>query len=232
MNIAFVNLQYSLMPGGAPTIATFNRNKFSPTFPDTFFDQSGTVELKPKKLIVMTVGYARPDVADMVLRVFARSVHPELFDTVSETTFKLRGAVATLRLGRHGHLLEYRTNNTTLTEIATSKFAPLPTQLSLVDRRLIGYRTHMIETPCVRYHCSYQLESAPADIYLTLHRELEMDARISTLAVALPGSSSSSPECLSLLKCDLLPEGLVVHAYHTFPDNGAVLRIQTLFERR
>jgi hypothetical protein len=29
---------------------------------------------------------------------------------------------------------------------------------------------------------------------------------------------------------DLLPEGLVIHSFHTFPDNGAVLRIQTLFE--
>jgi len=184
------------------------------------------------KLIAMTVGYARTNVADMVLRVFERSVHPELFDTVGETTVKLKGAVATLRLGRHGHMLEYRTKNSTVTEIATSKFAPLPTLLCMIDRRLIGYRTHMVETRDVRYHCSYQLESAPADIYLTLHRELETDSQTSTLAIALPGSSTSSPECLSLLKCDLLPEGLVVHAFHTFPDNGAVLRIQTLFERR
>ena len=183
------------------------------------------------ELIVMTVGYARPNVSDMVLRVFERSVHPELFDTVSETHVKIGSGVATLRLGRHGHLLEYRTEHSTLTEIATSRFAPLPSQFCVVDRRLIGYRTHTVESPGVRYHCSYQLESAPADIYLTLHRELETDARTSTLAVALPGSSTSSPDCLSLLKCDLLPGGLVVHAFHTFPDDGAVLRIQTLFER-
>lgn len=180
----------------------------------------------------MTVGFARPNVADMVIRVFERSIHPELFEAVGEATVKLRGAVATLRIGRYGHMLEYRTKDSTMTEIATSKFAPLPTQLCMVDRRLIGYRTHTFETPNLRYHCSYQLESAPADVYLTLHRELETDARTSTLAVALPGSSTSSPECLSLLKCDLLPEGLVVHSFHTFPDDGAVLRIQTLFERR
>jgi len=187
--------------------------------------------LSPTESIVMTVGDARPNVADMVLRVFERSVHPELFATVSETRVKVRGDVATLRLGRQGHSLEYRTEHSTLTEIATSKFAPLPSQLCMIDRRLIGYRTHTVEGKGVRYHCSYQLESAPADIYLTLHRELETDARTSTLAVALPGSSISSPDCLSLLKCDLLPEGFVVHAFHTFPDNGAVLRIQTLFER-
>lgn len=179
----------------------------------------------------MPVGYARTDVADMVLRVYERSVHPELFETVSETRVQVGNAQATLRLGRNGHLLEYRTQHSTLTETATSKFAPLPTQMCMVDRRLIGYRTHTVETKDVRYHCSYQLEEAPADIYLTLHRELETDARTSTLAIALPGSSPASPDCLSLLKCDLLPEGFVIHSFHTFPDNGAVLRIQTLFER-
>jgi hypothetical protein len=59
---------------------------------------------------------------------------------------------------------------------------------------------------------------------------MEADARKAILTAALPGSSASSPDCLSYLMSDLLPEGLVIHSFHTFPDNGAVLRIQTLFE--
>jgi hypothetical protein len=198
------------------------------TFPRNLFSLA---ILKHTELIVMAVGYARPDVADMVLRVFERSVHPELFDTVCETHVGSGDAKVTLRLGRSGHLIEYRTKHSTLVEIVTSKFAPLPSQLCSIDRRLIGYRTHTVEGQGVRYHCSYQLESAPVDLYLALHRELETDARTSTLAAAIPGASTASPDCLSLLKCDLLPEGLVVHAFHTFPENSAVLRIQTLFER-
>ena len=116
-------------------------------------------------------------------------------------------AKATLRLGRSGHLIEYRTKHSTLVEIVTSKFAQLPSQLCSIDRRLIGYRTHTVEGQGVRYHCSYQLESAPVDLYLALHRELETDARTSTLAAAIPGASTASPDCLSLLKCDLLARG-------------------------
>jgi hypothetical protein len=99
-----------------------------------------------------------------------------------------------------------------------------------VDRRLIGYRTHSVLSAGIQYNCSYQLETIPADIYLQIHREMEMDAGKSTLAVALPGSSAASPRCLSFFSSDLLRNGLVVHAYHTFPGNGAVLRIQSLFE--
>lgn len=178
----------------------------------------------------MTVGYARPDVADMVLRVFERSVHPELFDTICQQHIKVGRHSATVRLSGHGHVIEFRSRRTVITEVATSKHAPLPLNHRMIDRRLIGYRTHMIDSLGLRYHCSYQLEAVPPEVYLQLHRELECDARGATLATVFPGSSPCSPECISMLKCDVLREGLVVHAFHTFPDNAAVLRIQTLFE--
>lgn len=178
----------------------------------------------------MAVGYLRPDVADMVLRVFERSVHPELYETLCETTIPMGCNQAILRISRHGHALEFRTKRHTVTEVASSKYSPLPVQGRIVDRRLIGYRTHLADNPGIRYHCSYQLDSVPADVYLQVHREMQVDARAATLAASLPGSSVNSPECLSFLKSDLLPEGLVIHSFHTFPDNGAVLRIQTLFE--
>ena len=179
----------------------------------------------------MTVGYVRPDVADMVLRVYERSVHPELFETLCETTIPVGRDQATLRISRHGHVLEFRSKRRTVTEVAGSKYSPLPVQGRMVDRRLIGYRTHMVDSLGIRYHCSYQLDSVPAEVYLQVHREMEIDARSATLAASMPGSSASSPDCLSLLKADLLREGLVIHSFHTFPDNGAMLRIQTLFER-
>lgn len=178
----------------------------------------------------MTVGYARPDIADMVLRVFERSVHPELFDTIREHRLAVGKHSATLRLSSDGHLLEFRTRRGVITEVATSRHSPLPLNMRMIDRRLIGYRTHMIDSTGVRYHCSYQLEAVPLEVYLQLHREMEFDARSATLATVIPGSSPCSPDCISMLKCDVLPEGLVVHAFHTFPDNAAVLRIQTLFE--
>ncbi len=182
------------------------------------------------RISIMTVGYVRPDVADMVLRVFDRSVHPELIETLCETTIPVGPNQAALKISQYGHALEFRTKHRIVTEVATSKFSPLPSGGRMVDRRLIGYRTHMFEGVGVRYHCSYQLETLPADVYLQVHREMEMDARKAILTASLPGSSSSSPDCLSYLMSDLLPEGLVIHSFHTFPDNGAVLRIQTLFE--
>lgn len=172
----------------------------------------------------------RPDAADMVLRTFERSIHPELFESSCQSSISFGGRRARLRLGRSGHLLEFQTEDAIITEVAATKHEALPEHGRVVDRRFIGYRTHMIDLPTVRYHCSYQLEHVPLDVYLQLHREFEMDATKATLALSLPGATPQSPDCISLLKCDILPEGLVVHAFHTFPENAAVLRSQTLFE--
>lgn len=178
----------------------------------------------------MPLQLTRPDAADMILRTFERPIHPELFESSAQCSIAFGGHRARLRIGRTGHLLEFQSDETVVTEVAATKQEELPVNLKMIERRLIGYRTHMLDLPTVRYHCSYQLEHVPLDVYLQLHREFETDARNATLSLVLPGSSPQSPECISLLKCDVLREGLVVHAFHTFPDNAAVLRTQTLFE--
>ena len=178
----------------------------------------------------MHLQLTRPDVADMMLRTFDRSIHPELFESSCQSSISFGGKCVRLRLGGTGHLLEFQSEDAVITEVAATKHEDLPERGRLVERRLIGYRTHMLDLPTVRYHCSYQLEHVPLDVYLQLHREFEVDATKATLSLSMPGSTPQSPNCISLLKCDILPEGLVVHAFHTFPDNAAVLRSQTLFE--
>lgn len=178
----------------------------------------------------MHLQLTRPDVTDMVLRTFERSIHPELFESSCQSSISFGGRRVRLRLGRTGHLLEFQDENALITEVVATKQEDMPDTGRVVDRRLIGYRTHMLDLPTVRYHCSYQLEHVPLDVYLQLHREFEVDAAKATLSLSMPGSTPQSPNCISLLKCDILPEGLVVHAFHTFPDNAAVLRTQTLFE--
>lgn len=178
----------------------------------------------------MPLQLTRPDVTDMMLRTFERPIHPELFEASSQSTIRFGGNRVRLRLGHTGHLLEFQNEDCILTEVAATKHEELPRNRRVIERRLIGYRTHMIDMPTVRYHCSYQLEHVPLDVYLQLHREFEVDALNATLSLTLAGSSPQSPNCISLLKCDILNEGIVVHAFHTFPDNAAVLRTQTLFE--
>lgn len=178
----------------------------------------------------MPLQIARPDVADMILRTFQRPIHPELFDSLKQCKIRFGDKTAEFRLGATGHLIEFRMSPAVITETAITKHETLPESMKVVERRLIGYRTHMVDTPGVRYHCSYQLEHVPLDVYLQLHREMEMDSRNATLAISVPGTTPQSPDSISLITCDVMSEGLVVHTYHSFPENAAILKTQTLFE--
>jgi hypothetical protein len=178
----------------------------------------------------MSVSFARPDVTDMVLRVFDRSVHPELLQTVGDSQFDVGSCRISLRLCRDGHAIEFRAGNRSVTETAVSRHLELPHFGRLISRRLIGYRTHEFRAGCIQYFCSYQLEQIAPELFLDLHRELQMDARRAPLAVEFPGVSSASPGSLSFLQSDRLKNGVIVHSFHTFPGNAAILRIQSLFE--
>lgn len=178
----------------------------------------------------MSVSFARPNVADMVLRVFQRSVHPELLETVSESRMQIGDCSVTVRICRDGHAIEFRHGNQSITEAAVSRQLELPEFGRIIDRRLIGYHTHELKFGQLQYFCSYQLEQVSPEIYLDLHREMQMDARQCQLSVEFPGASENGPGCLSLMHCDPLRNGVVIHAYHTFPENAAILRIQSLFE--
>ena len=179
----------------------------------------------------MTLQLERPDVANMYLRTFDRALHPELFDGSQGCGVRNGVNRIDLRLGPTGHLIEFSCPQSTVSETAMTKFESLPDKGRIVERRLIGYRTHMVDLPGLRYHCSYQLEHVPLDVYFQLHREFEVDSRTATLSLTLPGATKASPDCISLIKCDVIPEGMIVHSFHTFPDNAAILRVQTLFER-
>lgn len=74
----------------------------------------------------MTVSFARPDVADMTLRVLSRSVHPELLETVRELRFSIGKHSAILRLCRDGHAIEFRSKDAAITELAVSRMTPTP----------------------------------------------------------------------------------------------------------
>ena len=50
------------------------------------------------------------------------------------------------------------------------------------------------------------------------------------LAVITNCSARLAPAAVSYLQLDLFPRSLLVHAFHTFPENCAVVKTQTLIE--
>ncbi len=179
----------------------------------------------------MRVDAARPDVGSLVFRLFCRSVHPELLDVVAQTSLRQEVFSADLRICDSGHAICFRHGTQTLCEVTTSADKPLPHHRQVIARRLRGHRDESLEHDGgILYHVSFQVEQLDAEVFLQYHEELLLDSAKSTLAHSFAPTSRLAPAPLSLIQAETRPNSFLVHTFHTFPDNRAVVKTQSLFE--
>ncbi len=179
----------------------------------------------------MRVDAARPDVQTLVFRLFSRSVHPELFEVCERLTVRQELYSAALLICSAGHVVTFHHNGQTLSEVATSADRPLPHNRQVLGRRLKGHRDDSVEHDGgILYHVSFQVEQLDPEVYLQCHEELLIDATRSRMAHSFAPTSRLAPAPLSLIQTEERPHSLLVHTFHTFPDNRAVVKTQSLFE--
>jgi hypothetical protein len=179
----------------------------------------------------MRVDAARPDVGTLVFRLFSRSVHPELFDVYAHLAVRQGSYSAALYICDAGHVVAFHHNGKTLCEVTTSADRPLPHNRQVLGRRLKGHRDESVEHDGgILYHVSFQVEQLDAEVFMQCHEELLMDAARSRMSHSFAPTSRLAPAPLSVIQTEERPHSLLVHAFHTFPDNRAVVKTQSLFE--
>lgn len=179
----------------------------------------------------MNVSFARPNVDQLVFHLYDRSVHPELFQVYAEEEMWQAAFGVTIRICEAGHTVTFRDRKNTITEVTAAREQLLPQRRRLIDKRLCGSRD---ESYCFRnglhYHVSYQLEQVDPEIYRNLHEEFLIDCNRVDFSHRFPSGNRFSPEPLSIIRTDITPRSLLVHAYHTFPESCAIVKTQSLFE--
>ncbi|HUG93649.1 MAG TPA: DUF2617 family protein [Planctomycetaceae bacterium] len=179
----------------------------------------------------MKVDFARPDVSDLVLHVYGRSVHPELFAAYAALEVWQDAYEAVLRICDGGHTVSFRAAEQAITEVAAGRGNPLPTHKRLLEQRLRGCRDEALRFPGgLTYQLSFQLERLEPEVFLNLHEELLDDCARADVAHRFPPQNRLSPGPLSLIRTEASPRSLLIHAFHTFPESCAVVRTQSLFE--
>lgn len=179
----------------------------------------------------MSVSFARPSTSDLVFHLYGRSVHPELFDVYAEREIERKAWRASLRICDAGHTVGFRCRDTTVAEVATTRRHPLPQRKRLLEKRLRGHSDEARSFECgVNYQVSYQLERLDPEVYVNIHEELMADCSRACVARVFPSENRFSPEPVSLICTEVTARSLLVHAFHTFPEECAVVKTQSLFE--
>lgn len=179
----------------------------------------------------MNVSFLRPAVSQLVFHLFERPIHPELFDIRKREVVRQPNYMADIRICGSGHVVTFQTADSTATEILTGRGQPLPERKEIFQRRLKGSRDESLKCgKDITYHMSYQVETLPPEVFLTMHEELQMDCQRAPISHTFSSANRLSPAALSFVQTDVWPHSLLIHAFHTFPEDCAIVKTQSLFE--
>ena len=178
----------------------------------------------------MGVPLVRPKVSEIVFRLYDRPLHPELFEAVAAKTVDRDGARLTVRLTRTGHALSWSGGGAHLEEVIASAEADLPDAGLRLAYRFDRGRRGRTELPGVRYQVAAQVEVLEPEQFVHVHAELLADGARKGLVFHCRENNRVGLSPLGVVIVEALPRCLSVNAFHTFPDDFAVVKTQSLIE--
>ena|SRR5262245_3960002 len=179
----------------------------------------------------MSVPFVRPRVADVAFRLYDRPLHPELFDVVAAKTVVRDGWRLTVRLTRTGHTLGWSCGDIHLEEATVATDQELPDAGQRIAHQFDGERRGRFQFPGgVRYQMSSQVEVLQPEQFVHLHTELVADGTRKGLIFHCKEGNRIGLSPLGVVIVEALPRCLSVTAFHTFPDEFAVIKTQSLIE--
>jgi hypothetical protein len=180
---------------------------------------------------VTTVLSVRPKVAELVFQLYGRSLHPELFEIHASRTVQRGAYEATIAITSAGHVATWRYGGLTMTEVAASAQHPLPQKRRLLSYRLKGERNDRVECRGgATYQVSFQLETVEPEVFWTFQQELAFDGERQGMLHCFNSSGRMALGALSYINVETRSRSLLIQAFHTFPDDCAIVKSQSLIE--
>jgi len=173
----------------------------------------------------------RPRAAELVFQLYGRVLHPELFEIRARRTIDRGSYSVSLLITTAGHLVVWRHGGLTLSEVAAAASQPLPQRRRLLTHRLGGERSDRVECRGgVRYQTCFQLETLDHDLFWTFQQELVAHATKRGLSHRFEAPARLDVGAFSWIDVETRPHSLLVQTFHTFPDDRAIVKTQSLFE--
>jgi hypothetical protein len=177
---------------------------------------------------VLTV---RPKIAELVFQLYGRPLHPELFVIHSSRTIDRGNYSAKIDITSAGHVVTWRHAGFTLTEVATSARHPLPQRRRLMSYGLRGQRSDRVKCRGgICYQMCFQLEPLEPEVFWTFQQELAQDGLRQGMLYRFDSSGRMALGALSYINIETRNRQMLVQAFHTFPDDYAVVKSQSLFQ--
>jgi len=171
----------------------------------------------------------RPKVAELTFAAFSRSLHPELYTVQKQRTVDRQNYSAQINITDCGHVIRWQSGDTVVCEVATAANQPLPQRRRLVSRPLKGSRTE--RATCrddAQYRTHFQLEPVNPDLFWMVQQQLGKGPTEGLLH-NFAASGRMAFGALSYVNIETRRESMLIQAIHTFPDDYAIVKVESLF---
>lgn len=179
----------------------------------------------------MSTESIRPSIGETSYRLFDRPLHPELFDPVLLGRIRADKYDVSVGICEGGYHLQFSTGQQALVEVTASDRQKLSTFGLQQTYFYNDSQEVLVETdrPLI-YHFAGEVDVVDYSVFTRVQLELECEMPKMFLAHKFPAANRILPGALSLVRVEGNAKMLSVHTFHTYPEDLAVLRTQTLIE--
>mgnify|MGYP002623514307 CR=1 FL=1 len=173
----------------------------------------------------------RPKVAELVFQLYGRPLHPELFECHETRTIRRADYEAKIDITNAGHVVTWRRDGLTLTEVCAAAHHPLPQKRRLLSYPLRGERYDRVDCRGgITYEVEFELESARPEVFWTFQDELIAGGKDEGILHTFDASGRMALGALSFIHVETRRKSISVRAFHTFPDDYAIVKSRSVFE--
>jgi len=158
---------------------------------------------------------ARPKITDLSFHLFARSLHPELFNRGASKTFERENYRLQVHITTDGHWISFENKHCLLSEVSSSSHHPLPTGQTLIS--------HAVEV---------EFEIVAAKTFVTIQQQLGNQKQCDEtngLVYRFESNGRLSFGAVSYVDVQSFINHVRVRAFHTYPDTCGVLKSESTF---
>jgi len=179
----------------------------------------------------MGVGSGRARVADVAFHVIRGPLHPDWYITHRFLRITQGRWEADFRIIEGGHAIVFVLDSARITEIVAGPETALPEPGHLFQSSIRSERSASLRPAAnVEYQSCFSVERVDPEVFRHLCDELMVKNSHLALFHRFGPSNRLAPSPLSRLDIDIRATGLSIQTFHTFPDECAIVRSQSLCE--
>lgn len=177
----------------------------------------------------MTISTIRPRVAQLSFQVFQRALHPELFQVTKSHRISRQDFSASIDITNDGHIICWKAGSTLITEVAASVLQPLPKCRCIVANSMNEKQQEVIDCRGAIYRYEHELERVKPEMFWLIQQQLGESAKHHELIQVFDASGRMAIGGMSFIHVETRLKSLRIQAIHTFPDDLALVKIQSTF---